>query len=134
VLGVSGASLQASAKPGGFGAKSGGGFKSGAMVKSGFKQGFHGKFGFHGKASFHGKWGKGFHHAHRFHRPRFAFGLPIMAFVQRPVVVVRKTETPQPTPEPTRIAEAKIYRVGTEGGCRSERVNVPQGVVTVWRC
>jgi hypothetical protein len=125
---------------GGGGKGGGGGFSFGGIGKSG---GFHGrsfstgKGRFVGKGGFrHGRYGHRFKYAKRFKYPVYAYGWPAFgAVVQNTVLRDQPVEelliTPPPPP---RVAEWKIYQVGTPGGCRSERVNVQQGAVNVIRC
>lgn len=126
---------------GGGGKGGGGGFSFGGIGKSG---GFHGRNFSTGKGRFVGR--GGFRHAHRYgHRfkyakrfkyPMYAYGWPAFgAVVQTNVLrdepLEVRTVTPPPPP---RVAEWKIYQVGTSGGCQAERVNVQQGTVNIIRC
>jgi hypothetical protein len=126
---------------GGGGKGGGGGFSFGGTGKSG---GFHGRSFSTGKGRFVGK--GGFRRAHRGgHRfkyakrskyPLYAYGWPAFGAVVQTTVLrdepgEERAITPPPPP---RVAEWKIYQVGTTGGCQSERVNVQQGTVRVIRC
>jgi hypothetical protein len=111
------------AKSGGWSGKGGGWSGKGGGGKS---SGFHGK-GHH----------KGGHkHARRFHGPSFSWGWSWPYYVgTRDTLIVEYPRQAEPDfGAPSRVAEPKIYTVGTDGGCRSEKVSVPQGTVTVYRC
>jgi hypothetical protein len=133
-LNVPAANAQLVGWGGGGGGKGGGGFSFGAIGKSG---GFHGRNFSVSKGRFVGRGGfrHGHRHAHRFKHPRwFAYGWPVLAAPVLPTVVREPEDVKPIASEPPRVAEWKIYQAGTSGGCQSERVNVRQGAVTVFRC
>jgi len=80
------------------------------------------------------------HHARRHHARRHhgfpGWSLPVAAAVVYPVA--GDVTGSIPATEPPLPITPKLYRVGTDGGCRSERVPVAtasgQGEVTVIRC
>ena len=72
-------------------------------------------------------------HARRHHRLR---GFPLWGYQAAALLypVVDDVTGAIPATEPQRTVTPVIYRVGSDGGCRSERVPVATGEVTVIRC
>ena len=73
------------------------------------------------------------HHARRHHRWR---DFPLWGYSAAALVypVAGDVTGAIPATEPQRTVTPVIYRVGTDGGCRSEQVPVATGEVTVIRC
>jgi hypothetical protein len=119
----------AAAKSGGWSGKGGGG---------GFgKGGWSGKGGGGKLGGFHGKKHGSFKHGRRFHAPvQFSWGWSWPYYVGRSdtLIVEYPRQTQPDFAAPSRVAEPKVYTAGTDGGCRTERVSVPEGTVNVIRC
>ena len=108
---------------------------AGAEARSGgFSSHGGGHFGRHGLHHFHSHALR--HQARRHHHFR---GFPLWGYPVAAVVYRTDDDVTGSIPtEPQRTIAPKIYRVGSDGGCRSERVPVAtasgQGEVTVTRC
>ena len=111
-----------------------------AAKPSGFSAHGGGHFGHHGLHHFHSHAWR--HHARRHHARRHHHfrGFPFWSYPVAAVVYRTGDDLTGaiPVTEPQRTMAPKIYRVGSDGGCRSERVPVAtasgQGEVTVTRC
>jgi hypothetical protein len=114
---------------------------AGAAAKpSGFSAHGGKHFGHHGLHHFHSHAIR--HHARRHHARRHHHlrGFPVWSYPLAAIVYRTGDDVTGSIPamEPQRTLAPKIYRVGSDGGCRSERVQVTtasgQGEVTVIRC